>query len=143
MAWLILTYHHNTKLAFLAFIFLELVKHFYLSVWTGFPAHAGVTGLPCSPPSSLCKRKFHSKFTSDDTSAAFCLVSVHTFYSSIYGLSSRKVVMQLCCLVLQHVLDGLRSKDSGLSCPFPESLWKYRPLEDCGCALGSMAGSDI
>lgn len=65
-------------------------------------------------------------------------VSVHSFSASIYGLSSQKVVMQLCCLVLQCVLGGCRAKDGGSG-----SLWKYRPLEHCGCASGSRAGLDI
>lgn len=129
-------YHPNIKLVFLAFIFLELVEHFYLSVWTGFPAHAGVTGLPCSPPSSLCKRKFHTNLA--QMIPVLLSVSVHSFSASIYGLSSQKVVMQLCCLVLQCVLGGCRAKDGGSG-----SLWKYRPLEHCGCASGSRAGLDI
>lgn len=86
-------YHHNIKLVFLAFISLELVELFYLSVWTGFPAYAGVTGLPCSPPSSLCKRKFHTNLA--QMIPVLLSLSAHSFSASICGLSSQKVVMQL------------------------------------------------
>lgn len=106
-------YHQNTKLVFLAFISLELVEHFYLSVWTGFPAHAGVTGLPCSPPSSLCKRKFHTNLA--QMIPVLLSVSLHSFSAGIYRLSSQKVVMEECCLVLQCVLGGCRAKDDGLA----------------------------
>lgn len=115
-------YHHNTKLVFLAFISLELVEHFYLSVWTGFPAHAGVTGLPCSPPSSLCKRKFHTNLA--QMIPVLLSVSVHSFSASIYGWSSQTVLMQLCCLILHCVLGGCRVNDGGLGASGSTGPWK-------------------
>lgn len=115
-------YHQKPKLVFLAFISLELVEHFYLSVWTGFPAHAGVTGLPCSPPSSLCKRKFHTNLA--QMIPVLLSVSVHSFSASIYRLSSQKEVMEECCLVLQCVLGGCRAKDDGLGACGSTGPWK-------------------
>lgn len=51
-------------------------------------------------------------------------VSVHSFSVSIYGLSYQKVVIQLCCLVLQCVLGGCRAKDGGLGACGSTGPWK-------------------